>query len=163
MSVSIIVAATSDLAIGVRGDMLYHISADLRRFRQLTLGHPVVMGRKTFESLPGGALPGRRNMVITRNPGFSAPGVEVFPSLESALGACGEDSPFIIGGGEIYRQAMPIASEIQLTEIMEERAADADTFFPAVDPDVWCLVGESPVETDPRSSARYRFLTYRRR
>lgn len=162
MTISIIVAATSDLAIGARGDMLYHIPADLRRFRNLTMGHPVVMGRKTFESLPGGALPGRRNIVITRNPEFRAPDAETSASLEAALRACGDESPFIIGGGEIYRQAMPAASEIQFTEIMVRRAQDADTFFPAIDAAIWRLAEESPVQTDPKSGVSFRFLTYRR-
>ena len=100
------------VAIGRRGELLYHISADLRRFKALTTGHTVVMGRKTFESLPKGALPNRRNIVVSRQTGFSAPGIEVAHSLEAALGMADSNDIYIIGGAEIYRQA--------------------DTFFPAM-------------------------------
>jgi len=126
----IIAAVCGNGAIGRGGDLLYHIPADLKRFKALTMGCPIVMGRKTFESFPNGPLPGRRNIVISRNPGYRPAGVEVYPSAEAALGACGDaERIFIIGGGEIYRCFLPIADVIELTEI-DAAPADADTFFP---------------------------------
>lgn len=161
MGVTIIAAVARDGAIGLRGDMPFHISADLRRFKQLTMGHPLVMGRKTFDSLPGGALPGRRNIVVTRNASFSAPGAERAASLEEALAMCTDDPDvMIIGGGEIYRQAMPLADCLELTEI-DADVPDAEVFFPAVGPE-WKALAVSERATDPRSGAEYRFATYRR-
>lgn len=159
-SLTIIVATTRDFAIGRRGDLLYHISDDLKRFKALTMGHPIIMGRKTFESFPKGALPGRRNIVITRNPDYSAPGVETAQSLEEALAMC-QASPecFVIGGGEIYRQALPLASKIELT-LIDDAIPDADTWFPVLSKEEWGFP-ESPVfdRTDPRTGVSYAFLT----
>ncbi|WP_303037705.1 dihydrofolate reductase, partial [uncultured Duncaniella sp.] len=98
--ITIIVAATRDMAIGNRGDLLYHISDDLKRFKSLTMGHPIIMGRKTFESFPKGALPGRRNIVVTRNISYTAPGIETASSVDDAVKMCeGAERAFIIGGG----------------------------------------------------------------
>ncbi len=162
MSTTIIVAIANDRAIGRRGDMIAHISADLKRFKQLTMGHALVMGRKTFESLPGGALPGRRNIVITRNSAYTAPGIETVASLDRALKLAadyGEDV-MIIGGGEIYSQAMPLADKLEITEI-DTTAPDADTHFPALGPE-WHLTAADEWLTDPRSGLRFRFTTYTR-
>lgn len=135
--ISIIVALAADNAIGRNGDLLFHISGDLRRFKEITMGHPIIMGRRTFESFPRGPLPGRRNMVITRNPSYNRDGIETYPSLEAALAAVpGGTEAFIIGGGEIYRQALPIAEKLYLT-IIDAPAPGADTFFPEIDPDSW--------------------------
>ena len=130
MSVNIIVAIDRKGGIGRGGDLLFHISADLRRFKALTLGHTVVMGRKTFESLPKGALPGRRNIVVTRNAAYTAPGADIAHSLEEAL-AMASGEIFIIGGAEIYRQALPLADKLFLTVINAE-AENADTYFPVI-------------------------------
>lgn len=159
----IIAAVARDGAIGRRGDLLYHISADLRRFKELTMGCPVIMGRKTFESLPKGALPGRRNIVITRNPAFSAPDTETAVSLDTAVTNIENSAKvcFVIGGGQVYRDAIAMAHRLELTMI-EAGCDDADTFFPEIDPTVWKTVGESPVETDPKSGVGYRFVTLRR-
>ncbi len=155
--IKIIAAVCSNGAIGRRGDLLFHISADLRRFKSLTMGHPIIMGRKTFESFPKGPLPGRRNIVISRRADYRPDGAEVYPSAEAALEACaGAGEVFIIGGGEIYSLFMPIASELLLTEI-SAAPADADTFFPPLRG--FALVEASePVEGSPA----YRFATYRR-
>ncbi len=155
---TIIAAITRDGGLGKDGDMLYHISADLRRFKALTMGHPIIMGRKTFESFPGGPLPGRRNLVISRNPAYSHPGIETYPSLEEALRAAGEDA-YIIGGGEIYTQAMPLADRLEITEI-DALSPDADTFFPAIDPERWRICEERGPFIDPRSGASYRFISF---
>lgn len=160
---NIIVAIDLDRAIGRGGDQPYHIRDDFRHFKSLTLGHPVIMGRKTFEALPKGALPGRRNIVITRNPAFAAPGVETAPSLASAIRLASEDpasAPFVIGGGQIYAEALPLATDLYLT-IIEAHTPGADTFFPETPAD-FRLVEESPLLTDEKSALQFRFLHYRR-
>ena len=186
MSVTIIAAVARDGAIGIKGDQPFHISADLRRFKELTMGHPLVMGRKTFESLPGGALPGRRNIVVTRNASWQAPGAECYTTLADAIAAAesnathdkaatvcnathdkdiaagGDVEVMVIGGGEIYRQALPLADRLLLT-VIDADVPDADTHFPAFSPDVWRVAAESPVHTDPRTGVPYRFIDYRRR
>lgn len=159
--ITIIAAVTRSGAIGRGGDLVYHIREDLRRFKALTMGHPVVMGRNTFVSLPGGALPGRRNIVISSQPGLTLEGAEVYPSLAEALAAAGED-PFIIGGGRVYAEAMPLADRLCLTEIDVDGPEDADTFFPRVDPAEWRLSDTTDAATDPRTGAPYRFTTYLR-
>lgn len=160
MEIRIIVAVAHDDAIGRRGDLLFHISADLRRFKQLTMGCPIIMGRKTFESFPKGPLPGRRNIVVTRNPEYSRPGIETAASLEDAISLCsGAERVFIIGGGEIYRQAIGAATHIDLTEI-DATVKDADTFFPPLDRTVWQeIASESP---EPVTEPPIRFVTLAR-
>lgn len=158
----IIAAVTRDLAIGKQGDLLYHISADLRRFKSLTLGHPVIMGRKTFQSFPNGPLPGRLNVVLTRDRDFGYPGIKTASSLDEAVSECiGNDKIFVIGGGHIYAEALGMASCLELTVIDAERP-DADTFFPSIDDGGWKVVEESGSQTDPRSGVDYRFVTLRR-
>lgn len=160
--ITLIAAITRDGALGKDGDMLYHISADLKRFKSITMGHPIIMGRRTFESFPNGPLPGRRNLVVTRNPGYTHPGVETFTSLEDAVKAADGDA-YVIGGGQIYAQSMPLAQCLEITEIgTEGKEAGADTFFPAIDPTTWQITSESDRYTDPRSGAPFRFLTYQR-
>ena len=163
--ISIIVAIDRGGAIGRGGDLLYHIREDLRRFKSLTVGNTVVMGRKTFESLPKGALPDRRNIVVTRNPDFSAPGVETASSLEKALemAAEGPGETFIIGGGQLYARSLPHASRLCLTLVDAPAPADADTFFPSVDPDRWHIVEQSAPATDPKTGLTYTFTTLARR
>ena len=160
MKPTIIVACTRNFAIGRGGDLLFHISDDLKRFKALTMGHPIIMGRKTFESFPKGALPGRRNIVVTRNPAYAAPGVETASSLEDAMALCDPtEESFIIGGGEIYRQALPLAGKIELT-LIDSAPEDADTYFPELSPDEWTLPASPDFnETDQRSGVRYAFLT----
>ena len=161
-SINIIVAVASDLAIGRAGDLLFHISADLRRFKELTMGHPIIMGRKTFESFPKGALPGRRNIVITRNRDYTAPGIETAASLDEAIALASStaDEIMIIGGGAIYAEAIPRADRLILTEVADP-CPDADTFFPEYRAG-WTLTDTTDPVTDPASGLRYRFATYRR-
>lgn len=161
INLSIIAIVARNGAIGRGGDQPFHISADFRRFKQLTLGHPVIMGRKTFEALPKGALPGRRNIVITRNASWTAPGVEIASSIENALELCSpDDEPFIIGGGEIYRLAMPLAQKLFITEV-DADVADADTFFPEINRNQWKLSDESQWNNIP-DTPPFRFLTFSR-
>lgn len=152
MTVSIIVAKAKNNAIGKDNQLLWHISEDLKRFKALTMGHPIIMGRKTFESI-GRPLPGRRNIVISRN--FTREGVETASSVEDALARCqGEDEIFITGGGEIYRQTMDIADRLYITDVDCE--PDGDTFFPEIDPGLW--------KEDAREDHEgYSFVNYTRR
>lgn len=157
----IIVACTRDFAIGRGGDLLFHISDDLKRFKSLTMGHPIIMGRKTFESFPKGALPGRRNIVVTRNSDYAAPGIETAKSLEEALAMSGDASSecFVIGGGEIYAQALPLASRIELT-LIDATVEDADTYFPKLTSEEWGMPASADFDRiDPKTETRYCFLT----
>lgn len=158
---TIIVALDRNNAIGNKQGLLFHLSGDLRRFKALTTGNTIIMGRKTFESLPKGALPNRRNIVVSRNPGFLAAGAEVAPSIEAALAlAEGDSKVFFIGGGQIYKAALPLADTLELT-LIDAAAPDADTYFPEIDMTRWQKVAESDPETE--SNPTYRFVTLKRK
>lgn len=136
MSYTIIAAIAENFAIGRDNDLLWHISGDLKRFKKITTGHTIIMGRKTFQSLPKGPLPNRRNIVISRNPDFSHEGIEVVKSVEQAKNIAGNDREiFIIGGGTIYKEFLPIANKIYLTIV--HKKYEADVFFPRLDYDDW--------------------------
>ena len=167
---NMIVAVTRGGAIGRGGDMLFHIADDLRRFKALTTGHPVIMGRKTYQSLPRRPLPGRRNLVITTNPqAFPEPaaeGLELYSSPQAALQACaGSDAtPFVIGGAQIYALMLPFATDLYITEIDTNAPADADTFFPTLDAAQWqSAEPPTPWHTDPRSGHPFRYTHLRRK
>ena len=163
MQISIIVATAQGNAIGRKGDLLFHISADLRRFTEITMGHPIIMGRKTFESFPKGPLPGRQNIVITRQSDYAKEGITVTGSFSDALAAANDaDEVFVIGGGEIYREATNRASKLYLTEI-DATVDDADTFFPTIDSHQWQITEEGEWIEDERTGARYRFVCLSRR
>lgn len=156
--IHIIVAIDRRGAIGSKGDMLFHLRQDLRRFKALTMGHTLIMGRRTFDSLPGGALPGRRNIVVTRNAGFAAPGAERASSLDEAIAMAGDSEIFIIGGGQIYAQSMPLADVIDLT-VIDAEGADPDTFFPAIPLGDFSIEKIELADTNPPA----RFITLRRK
>ncbi|MCP5284488.1 MAG: dihydrofolate reductase [Burkholderiaceae bacterium] len=160
--VSLIAAVARNGAIGRGNDLLWTDPADQRHFRQTTMGYPVVMGRRTWDSLPARyrPLPGRRNIVITRNVAFDAPGAETAPGLDSAL-ALLADAPrvFVIGGGELYALALPAADTLVLTEIDAE--LDGDTFFPAFDSTPFDEVERLPQRA--ADGTPFAFVTYRRR
>lgn len=133
---SLIVAMSAHGAIGSHGTLPWHIQEDLDHFKQLTWGHTVLMGRQTYESLPHGALPGRRNIVLSHTM-RELPGCEVYASFEEALHHCRlNEQVFVMGGASVYREALPIASHLYIT-IVEKEPADADTFFPAFDESEW--------------------------
>jgi dihydrofolate reductase len=161
--ISIIVAIAQNGAIGYKGDLIYHLSADLRRFKELTTGHTVIMGRKTFESLPKGALPNRRNIVLTRQPGASFPGTDVYASLDEALSHCSRDEKvYIIGGAQVYTQALGLADELEIT-FVHDTPVQADTFFPEFGSDEsWHLINREDHEADEKNPYAYSFLTYKR-
>lgn len=160
MTLSIIVAIAKNRAIGYQNQLLWHISEDLKHFKRITSGHTVVMGRKTFESI-GKPLPGRRNVVVSRDPGLLIPGCEVFGSIEQALESCaGEDEVFVIGGGEIYRQTLPLADRLYLTVVGKEYTAD--TFFPEINFMEWEEIGFEAYERGEKFESPFSFITYRR-
>jgi len=133
--VHIVAAVASNGIIGARGKLPWHLPQDLQHFKRLTLGHPVIMGRRTWESL-GRALPGRENIVVTRRRGYEAPGAAVASSLDAALALCaGEPIAFVIGGGELYAAALPLAAGLVLTEIHKDFEGDAR--FPDFDRAKW--------------------------
>jgi dihydrofolate reductase len=153
---------------GVIGDgqrLLWQLPADMRHFRAATAGRPVIMGRKTWDSLPARfrPLPGRRNLVVTRQTGWQAPGAEAMPSLQAALDAAGgaDDRVFVIGGGEIYAAAMPLADELLLTEV--DRDYTGDTRFPDFDRSVFSEVSRQPYAAQPPDLPGFAFVSYRRR
>ena len=159
--VSIIVAVAQNGMIGCENRLIWHISEDLKRFKAITSGHPVVMGRKTWESL-GRALPGRTNVVITRNAEYEAVGATVVGSLEEAIGLFPtEEEVFVIGGGEIYRQAMGLAERFYLTVVHHDYAGD--TFYPEWDRSQWELVSEERHQRGEKFPYPYSFEDYRRR
>lgn len=167
---SIIVAIDRNNAIGIGNKLIYWLPDDLRRFKQLTTGNTIIMGRKTFESLPKGALPNRRNIVLSRNNKVVFPGAEVFPSLKEALDDCNrkaeegsEDAKeiFIIGGASVYRQALPLADRLCITEI-DAITDNADTFFPDFDRSQWTETFRESHPADGRHPHSFAFVTLER-
>lgn len=139
MKVVLIAALSENGTIGDKGKIPWHISADLKRFKQVTMGHPVIMGRKTFESISK-PLPGRRNIVLTRHPG-----PDHFPSLDAALQSCAdEETVFVIGGAVVYREALPLADALYLTHV--HKRVDGDTKFPPFDRSQWIEVARQDSE-----------------
>lgn len=144
--------------IGARGKMPWHLPEDLKYFKQLTLGHPVIMGRRTWESL-GKALPDRENIIVSRRPGFEAPGAIVAASLEAAIALCaGEPVAFVIGGAEIYAAALQFADGLALTEI--DRDYEGDTRFPEWDRSAW-RVSQKETHTSDQG-VRFSYVRYER-
>ena len=160
-NLSLIVAVADNWAIGKDNSLLWHISDDLKRFKALTTGHCIVMGRKTYESFPKRPLPNRRNIVITHGDGSGLEGCEVVHSVQEALEQCESDEqPFIIGGATVYRQFLPFVARIYLTKVFA--TFDADTFFPPIDTEEFREVSASEIFTDEKSGLRYQYLEYER-
>jgi dihydrofolate reductase len=152
--ISFVVAVSKNGVIGREGGLPWHISSDLKRFKEITMGKPVVMGRKTWESLPRRPLPGRRNIVITRSKDFVADGAEVAATPEEALRLSGDvPEVAVIGGGEIYRLFWPLVDRLYLTEVDLE--VSGDTYFPAVLPAEWREVGREIHPRGERGSAAF--------
>ncbi len=161
--ISVIAAIARNRALGLENRLLYRLPDDMKRFKALTAGHTVVMGRKTFESLPEGALPDRRNIVLSRNKAAVFPGAETFRSLEEALSHCREEEEvFIIGGESVYKEALPLAQRLYLTEI-EDTPRRADTFFPPFDIRQWELLRSSRHDKDGKHPFPFSFKDYRRK
>lgn len=159
---TIIAALDRRHAIGYKNRLLFRLPDDLKRFKRLTSGHTVLMGRNTFDSLPKGALPNRRNIVLSSTL-KSLPGCEVFPSLQEALAACEPDEQvFAIGGARVYRESLPFADRLALT-LVDAEAPEADTYFPDYDTDEWNLVNKEHHDADERHAHPFDFVNYCRR
>ena len=158
-SITIIVAAAENNAIGKDNDLIWSLPNDLKRFKKLTSGHSIIMGRKTFDSFPG-LLPNRKHIVISRNKNISfSDEVTVVNNFEDAIRETGDDeNPFIIGGGQIYKLAMDLVDKIELTRVHEE--FKADTFFPKINEDKWKLIHEEFNEKDERHQFSFTYKTY---
>ena len=161
--ISIIVAIDKNNAIGFQNKLLFWLPNDLKRFKALTTENTILMGRKTFESLPKGALPNRRNIVLSSNPHFSCPGAELFTSIEDALNSCTENEHvYVIGGEGIYKQTIALADELCITEI-DAAATEADAFFPLIDKTIWHEKSRDFHPADEKHLCSYTFVDYLRR
>lgn len=160
MTISIVVAISENKAIGKNNQLLWYLPADLKHFKSITTGHSVIMGRKTYESI-GKPLPNRRNIIVTRQD-ITIAGCEVVKSIEGALALCaGEDEAFIVGGAEIYKQALHLTDRIYLTIVHQK--FDADSFFPEINDDEWLETGREDHEPDEKNKLPYSFITLNRR
>ncbi|MBP5526896.1 MAG: dihydrofolate reductase [Bacteroidales bacterium] len=163
-NLSIIVALATNRAIGLNGDMPWHLSGDLKRFKALTMGHTVVMGRRTWESLPKHPLAGRRNIVFSQSEAFAPEGAEIVHSINGLfdlLKDC-DDEVFIIGGGRIYNMLMPWVNRLYITWVYKE-FTEADTFFPVIDLSEFTKVNETEIMTDEKSGLGFSYAEYDRK
>jgi len=161
MRISLVVAASTNDVIGSNGELPWHLPDDLRQFKRVTTGKPVIMGRRTFESI-GRPLPNRRNIVMTRNPDYVAPGCEVVSSVDAALDlAGGADEVMIIGGGQVYRDFLPRADRIYLTRVQTE--VKGDTHFPELDGDLWQRLSCERHPADAEHRYAFDVMVYERR
>lgn len=158
---TIIAAVAKNNALGKNNQLIWHLPADLKRFKKITSGHHVIMGRKTFESL-GKPLPNRTTIIITRNTNFKAAGCIIVNSLTEAVKIAAIDEyPFILGGAEIYKQAMDVADILDLTIVHKE--FDADVFFPEIDPTIWKETSREDLKADDKNKYDYSFVTFKKR
>ena len=161
-NLSIIVAIAQNNAIGKDNDLIWHISDDLKRFKALTSGHTVIMGRNTWNSLPRRPLPKRRNIVLTHDEGFCDEGADVARSKSQVIDmVCDEDEAFIIGGAAIYRQFLPFVNRLYVTWVWSD--FDADVFFPEIDLSVFNKISETERFVDPESGFLFSYANYERR
>lgn len=160
--ISIIVAIASNYAIGKDNDLLWHISDDLKRFKRITSGHTVVMGKNTFYSLPFRPLPKRKNIVLTDKVGEQIEGCEMAYSINNSIELMDSDSEnFVMGGGSIYEQFMPIANKLYITRVHKD--FDADTFFPKIDLNIWELIESTDMEAEKEGGFKFTYEVYTRK
>lgn len=164
----LVAAVARNGIIGSEGDMPWKVSSDLKRFKKMTMGKPVVLGRKTFLSFGGRPLPGRPHVVVSRDPDYSPAGAEAVTSFQTALQRAEElandlqaEEIMCIGGGQIYAQAMPQADRLEITEIQSD--PDGDTSFPEIDPSIWEVTCREPGQKGEKDSADFVYVTYRRK
>ncbi len=161
-NISIVVAISQNYAIGRNNNLLWHISDDLKHFKEITLGHPVIMGRKTYDSLLVKPLPERRNIVLSRDSGLKIDQFEVVHSVEEALDICSpSEETFVIGGEHIYKQFMPYVRKMYVTWVYENFEADA--YFPEINPMLWEIADQSEIYTDKKTGLQYAYFIYKRR
>lgn len=162
-NLNIIVAIAKNGAIGRNNQLLYHLPNDLKHFKELTTGHTIIMGRKTFESLPKGALPNRRNIVLSRQERLHYENAECYRSLEEALMQCDyTEDVYIIGGADLYKQTLGLAARIHLT-LIDDTPKDADAFFPTLNPAEWTETSRETHPSDEKHAHAYTFIDYERR
>lgn len=160
MNLAIVVAKASNNVIGNNNQLIWHLPADLKHFKEITSGHPIIMGRKTYESI-GRPLPNRRNIIISRNKKLRIEGCEVVNSLEDALKLVSEEkSVFIIGGANIYQQSMFLANTLYVTEVHQNFEGDA--FFPEIDKNIWKETERHNHKPDEKNTIPYSFITYKK-
>jgi dihydrofolate reductase len=160
--ISIIVAVSEDWGIGKDNELLWHISEDLKRFKRLTIGNIVIMGKRTWESLPKKPLPGRKNIVLTDDPDETIKDAVTAYSLQDSINKCEKDKEiYVIGGGSIYRQFMPIADRLFITHV--HRKAPADIYFPEVDLGIWEITEKEEFKSDGENGIPYTYAIYTRR
>jgi dihydrofolate reductase len=161
MTVSLVVAAAKNNVIGRDGELPWHLPDDLRHFKRLTTGKPIIMGRRTFESI-GRPLPDRHNIVMTRDPDYAAAGCDVVTSVSDALKLAGDDSEvMVIGGGQVYLDFLHRADRIYMTRVQAE--IDGDTYFPEIDPNEWQLVSSEHHDADEKNAYAFEMMVFERR
>lgn len=163
MTLSIIVAITEDFAIGKDNDLLLKIPGDLKHFKETTNGHTVIMGDRTLESLPNGALPNRRNIVLSLDPDYKAEGCEIAHSIEEAQAMCADEEKevFIMGGGTIYKLFYPLVDRLYLT--VAHTSVEADTYFPTIDYTLWEETSRKDIAKGEKCDFAYSFINYSRK
>jgi len=160
--ISIIVAIADNYAIGKDNQLLWHLSEDLKRFKRITLGHTVIMGRKTYLSIPKRPLAGRKNVVLTKSPQDIHDDCFIAGSIDEALQQCdASNENFVIGGSSIYEQFLPIAQKLYITKV--HASFDADSFFPRIDLDSWEITESERYKADEKDKYDYTFITYKRK
>jgi len=160
MKLSLVVAMDKNRIIGIDGGLPWHLSSDLKYFRDITMGKPIIMGRKTHESI-GRPLPGRRNIVVTRNENFTAEGCDVVTSLEAAMDLIADEpEAMMIGGASLYIDTLPIADQLYMTEVYAE--VEGDTWFPEIDPEQWQELSRTTFSADEKNDHDYSFVVYER-
>ena len=163
MALSAIVVIADDGAIGKDNGLLCHLPADLKHFKSITMGHTIIMGRRTFESLPKGALPGRENIVVSRNADYRAEGAKVCTSIEQAVAEASMPGEcFIIGGAQLYASTIAQVDKLYLTAI-HAHFDDADAYFPAINPDEWTEIDREDHQADEKNRYDYSFVTLKRK
>lgn len=163
MALSAIVVIADDGAIGKDNGLLCHLPADLKHFKSITMGHTIIMGRRTFESLPKGALPGRENIVVSRNADYLAEGAKVCTSIEQAIAEASMPGEcFIIGGAQLYASTIAQVDKLYLTAI-HAHFDDADAYFPAINPDEWTEIDREDHQADEKNRYDYSFVTLKRK
>jgi len=159
--ITIIAAVASNNALGKDNQLIWHLPADLKRFKKVTLGHHIIMGRKTFESL-GKPLPNRTTIIITRNKNYKQEGCIVVNSLQQAIEAAKTDeNPYVLGGAEIYKQAIKIADKLDLTLV--DQSFEADVFFPEIDFTIWREAAREDIKADEKNCYNFSFISYLRK
>jgi dihydrofolate reductase len=157
----IIAAVAENNALGKNNELLWHLPQDFKRFKEITSGHHIIMGRKTFESFPK-PLPNRTHVVISRQKNFHPVGCIVVENLEEAIALCPkEEDSFVIGGGEIYAQSLNLVDQLDITRV--HHSFDADVFFPEIDPEIWQLTAELYIQKDEKHLFDYTFQTFVRK